>query len=797
MDSPIDTDGRRADLPVRARLTIRGAVQGVGFRPAVFRLATGLGLAGWVNNSAQGVSVEVEGRRAEVRQFILRLEKEKPPRSFIQSLETSWLEPAGYSAFEIRASDPSGARTALVLPDIATCPDCLRELFDPANRRYLYPFTNCTHCGPRFSIIEALPYDRPNTSMREFEMCPQCRAEYEDPTDRRFHAQPNACPVCGPRLELWNQEGVVLSREIAAMEQTATALAEGLIVAIKGIGGFHLMADARNDDAVRRLRRLKHREEKPFAVMAPTVDAVRAECAVSELEERLLRSPEAPIVLLKRLVGERELRRSQIAPSVAPGNPCLGVMLPYAPLHHLLMARLGYPLVATSGNLSDEPICTDEHEALERLGGIADRLLIHNRRIVRHVDDSVVRVMLERELVMRRARGYAPLPVVLADFAFGTPILAVGAHLKNTVALADGTAVFVSQHIGDLETEAAMDAFERVIADFQRLYEARPSVIVADAHPDYLSTKFAAGLASRTGARLETVQHHYAHICACMAENEVSAPVLGVAWDGTGFGTDATIWGGEFLKVDATSFERIAHFRTFRLPGGEAAVREPRRCALGLLNEIFGDDLFAMTDLAPLQAFASPERTALRTMLQRNLNAPRTSSAGRLFDAVASLAGMRQTCAFEGQAAMELEFAAAGHDTEAYPLPLVAGVVDWEPMVRAILADAAAGAAPEAISGKFHNALAACIVEVARMSGERRVVLSGGCFQNEQLTRRTVQRLSGAGFAPVWHQRIPPNDGGISLGQAVAVGRMVSSQRGRPLRNSRGSRGPGLTPEFP
>ena len=654
-----------------------------------------------------------------------------------------------------------------MLPDIATCPECLHEIFDPANRRYLYPFTNCTHCGPRFSILEALPYDRPNTSMRAFEMCPQCRAEYEDPRDRRFHAQPNACPNCGPHLELWNRAGAILHRKEPALDVTANALRSGSIVAVKGLGGFHLMADARNEEAVRRLRRLKHREEKPFAVMAPSMDSVRLECAVSGLEERLLRSSEAPVVLLRRMPSQA----GQIAPAVAPRNPCLGVMLPYTPLHHLLLAGLGFPVVATSGNLSDEPICIDEHEALARLGGIADLLLVHNRPIVRHGDDSVVRVLLDRELVMRRARGYAPLPVVLKHST--QPTLAVGAHLKNTVALSSGTSVFISQHIGDLETEPALAAFERVIADFQRLYEVRPAVIVADAHPDYLSTKFAADLALRTGTRLETVQHHHAHICACMAENELEGPVLGVAWDGSGFGTDGTVWGGEFLRVGSAGFERVAHLRTFCLPGGDAAAREPRRCALGLLYEIFGDDAFAMTDLAPLQALTPAERAILRTMLQRKLNPPRTSSAGRLFDGVASLAGVRQTSAFEGQSAMELEFAVDPVGDDAYPLPVADGIVDWEPTVGAILADVAAGIAPGRISGKFHRALAVAIVEVARVVGERQVVLAGGCFQNEYLTRQTVQRLSAAGFIPVWHQRIPPNDGGISLGQTVAANRRI------------------------
>ena len=566
----------------RLKLAVRGAVQGVGFRPFIFRLATGLNLAGWVNNSSQGVFIEVEGPLPTLEKFLLRLEAEKPARSFIQSLEASWLDPAGYHRFEIRKSEAGGDKTALVLPDIATCPDCLREIFDPKNRRYRYPFTNCTHCGPRFSIIESLPYDRANTSMKQFAMCPQCRAEYDDPANRRFHAQPNACPVCGPQLELWDRsracksaDGPSLSprsheRGYEALLAAAQAVREGKIVAVKGLGGFHLLADARNDLAIRLLRERKHREEKPFALMFPSLAAIKTVCEVSPLEERLLGSPEAPIVLLRRL----STLDSQLSTSIASDNPYLGAMLPYTPLHHLLMAELNFPVVATSGNLSDEPICTDEREAWERLGGIADLFLVHNRPIVRHVDDSMVRVMLDRELVLRRARGYAPWPVsipVAADVrrlkgqnkskpphvgCYKT-ILAVGAHLKNTVALSVGNQVFISQHIGDLETEQAHTAFRRVIADFEKLYDARPQVVAADLHPDYLSTKFAnekvrssgfsrsgppeGGTPSEDpqagGPRCLGVQHHIAHVLSCMAENELSPPILGVSWDGTGYGT--------------------------------------------------------------------------------------------------------------------------------------------------------------------------------------------------------------------------------------------------------------------
>jgi hydrogenase maturation protein HypF len=824
-----------ASQHARLKLAVRGAVQGVGFRPFVFRLATGLGLAGWVNNSPQGVFIEAEGPRAELEKFLLRLEIEKPPRSFIQSLEATWLDPAGYTAFEIRPSETGGNKTALVLPDIATCPDCLREIFDPKNRRHRYPFTNCTNCGPRFSIIESLPYDRANTSMKAFAMCPQCQAEYDEPHSRRFHAQPNACPACGPRLELWEGSRVCenaessrsAERDYDALLAAANAIREGKIVAVKGLGGFHLMADARNDKTVQLLRERKQREEKPFALMFPSLESVKAECEVSPLEERLLRSPESPIVLLRQIRNPK----SEIRNSCAPGNPYLGVMLPYTPLHHLLMAELGFPVVATSGNLSDEPICTDEHEALERLRGIADVFLVHNRPIVRHVDDSIVRVMLDRELVLRRARGYAPLPIQLRNADCGmritargdarptktpnselrTPnseiVLAVGAHLKNAVALSVGNQVFISQHIGDLETEQAHAAFRRVIADFEKLYEAVPQIIAADLHPDYLSTKFANELEGRAGSPLPAadgaqrtarptkigVQHHIAHVLSCMAENEIAPPVLGVSWDGTGYGLDGTVWGGEFFLVTNESIERIAHLRPFRLPGGDKAVKEPRRSALGLLHEMFGDKVFEQKKLATVAAFSLAELGTLRTMLAKKLNSPVTTSMGRLFDAVASLINLRQQIRFEGQAAMELEFALDRIETEeAYELritecglrnkkanegetnselrtPNSELVMDWSLMIEGILEDVKDGIPAGFISAKFHNALVEGIVAVAKRAGQNRVVLSGGCFQNRYLTERTVRRLQAEGFRPYWHQRVPPNDGGIALGQVVAA----------------------------
>ena len=752
----------------RILIRIIGRVQGVGFRPFIYRLATEMGLSGWVGNSSQGVTIEAEGDRRALDEFLVRIEKEIPPRASIQSLEPTFLDARGLHGFEIRESVESGKKTAFVLPDIAACPDCLREVFDPSDRRHRYPFANCTNCGPRYSIIEGLPYDRPRTTMKRFEMCAECRREYEDPRDRRFHAQPNACPACGPHLEIWGKTGSRGAAHDEALLEAARLIRTGAIVAVKGLGGFHLVADASDEEAVSALRRRKRREEKPFALMFPSLEAVREHCEVSDLEARLLSSPESPIVLLRALErpekGSSGDRRS-ICPAVAPGNPYLGAMLPYTPLHHLLLRELRFPIVATSGNASDEPIVTDELEALERLSGIADVFLVHDRPIARHVDDSIARVMAGREIVLRRARGYAPLPQHSREPL--PTILGVGAHLKSAVALSVENEIFVSQHVGDLETEEAFGAFRRVIESFEELYGARPTLVACDLHPDYLSTQYARSLALPVRA----VQHHHAHVAACMAENELDGEVLGVSWDGTGYGTDGTVWGGEFLLATRSDFRRAAHLRTFPLPGGEKAVREPRRSALGLLHEIgrSGDG----SDLAPLEAFSPAELKILRRMLETATNSPRTSSAGRLFDAVASLARLRQECRFEGQAAMELEFALHGTTSDfRYDIPIEGdgspASLDWEPMVTQIIEDIERGLPISEISARFHNALAECIVSVASRLGRERVVLTGGCFQNKYLTERAVRRLTEEGFRPYWHQRIPPNDGGISLGQIVA-----------------------------
>jgi hydrogenase maturation protein HypF len=772
------------------------------------------------------VFIEVEGNEAQLHCFLERLESETPAISSIQSLEASFLDPVGYSSFEIRESS-GGKKTALILPDIATCPDCLREISDPGNRRYRYPFTNCTNCGPRFTIIESLPYDRPRTAMKQFVMCDECAREYHDPADRRFHAQPNACPACGPHLELWDSDGSVLAMRDNALRVAVEAIRKGKIVAVKGLGGFHLIADARNDEAVRELRRRKRREEKPFAVMYPSLQDILADCECSEIELRMLRSPESPIVLLRRKDPALSLHARErqgwahrealaqtclskghgfsrggsatpwkaasaaeggrpdsrtLAPSTAPRSPYIGAMLPYTPLHHLLMQELGFPVVATSGNLSEETICIDEHEALQRLKNVADLFLVHNRPILRHVDDSILREMAGRELVLRRARGFAPLPVYVQNEI--PSVIALGAHQKNAIASSVGAQVFVSQHIGDLETSQSLSAFENVNQTFRELYELNPAAVVCDMHPDYASTRYAL----RSYERVISVQHHYAHVLSCMAENQLRQPVLGVAWDGSGFGPDNTVWGGEFLQITEHGYERVAHLRTFRLPGGEKAVKEPRRVALAILYELYGEDASGLNSPV-VNAFSKAEIRVLCTMLAKHVNSPVTSSAGRLFDAVAALAGIHQTCGYEGQAAMELEFAAGSSQSdsggpilseakggEVYPFTLHGNatlILDWEPMIRAILDEREDVCT---IARRFHHTLAHMIVVVAERVGERNVVLSGGCFQNRLLTEMVIRHLRAAGFQPYWHQRIPPNDGGIALGQVVAAARELERE---------------------
>lgn len=762
----------------RVHIAVRGAVQGVGFRPFVYRLASELHLTGWVSNSPHGVIIEAEGTEESVRALIFRLEADKPVHAFITGMESTILAPRDYEDFRILQSQTDENPSAIVLPDIATCDECLAEIRDPENRRYRYAFTNCTHCGPRYSIIESLPYDRARTSMKRFTMCADCMQEYEDPSNRRFHAQPNACPRCGPQMELWDRHGFVCAREHAAMEAAVRLILDGQIVAIKGLGGFQLLTDARQDDAIRRLRHRKHREEKPFALMYPTLHAVETDAVLSDMERRLLRSPEAPIVLVKRRP------ESHVGSQVAPSNPYLGVMLPTTPLHHLLMERIEGPVIATSGNISDEPICIDEHEALNRLRDVADSFLVHNRPILRHVDDSIVRVVLDREMVLRRARGYAPLPLSVPVSSRPETILGVGAHLKNTVAVTSKHGVVMSQHIGDLETESAYHTFRKIISQLSALYRLRPTHVACDLHPDYLSTSYA----RRSLLPTIAVQHHYAHVLACMSENEVDPPCLGISWDGTGYGLDGTIWGGEFLTVTDASFDRTGHLRTFLLPGGDRAVREPRRSALGLLFEMYGESVAERPDMQ--KAFSPRELDVLIRAMVSKTAGIRTSSIGRLFDAVAFLTDIRHVVRFEGQAAMELEFATHGIESaERYPIDIQREdnrwVMNWQPMMDAVLYSISHREPAPIIATAFHNTLIHAAAEMARRIGIDNIVLTGGCFQNRYLLEKLIAVLREAGFHVFWHQRIPPNDGGIAIGQIVAALRTLQNESTHVPRRSR------------
>ncbi|MEI8345296.1 MAG: carbamoyltransferase HypF, partial [Candidatus Omnitrophota bacterium] len=642
--------------PLRLKILLEGRVQGIGFRPMIYRLATRLRLKGSVSNTVSGVSIEVEGPRERLDDFLKRIPEEKPAGSALTHCETLHLDPVGYRSFKIVVSKMRGPKTALVMPDLALCADCLEELFNPSDRRYRYPFINCINCGPRYSIVESLPYDRRNTSMRCFKMCRACLSEYRDPADRRYHAQPNACPSCGPSLELWSASGGCLAVEDRAIIAAQKAIAAGRILALKGLGGFQLIVDAGNAGAINRLRKRKGRQQKPFAVMVGDLMMARRLCVVSEAEAAALESSAAPIVLMEKRRG------GVVAAAAAPNNPFLGVMLAYTGVHHLLLRHLGAPIVATSGNLSEEPIVTDEEEALARLGKIADVFLVHNRPIVRHVDDSVIRIAAARQQMIRRARGYAPLPVRAPGVL--PSVLGVGGQLKNTIAQSVGENIFVSQHIGDLENTPALEAFKRTVGSFGKLYGASPARAVCDRHPGYPSTQYAKVLK----IPVESIQHHKAHILACMAENEIDGPALGVAWDGTGAGEDGAVWGGEFFAVEDDRITRVASLRRFMLVGGEQAVRQGRRVALSLLYEIFGLQALNGEHSRLAKVFEPAERAVLMGMLNTASGCVPTTSAGRLFDAAASLLGLRHENRFEAQAAMELEFLARTIKTKSsYP----------------------------------------------------------------------------------------------------------------------------------
>jgi hydrogenase maturation protein HypF len=749
-------DGER----VRSQLRVEGIVQGVGFRPFVHGLATRLGLAGLVGNDAHGVFVEVEGSEVAVEAFRAGLEREAPPLAVIERVTAVPLPATGAAGFEIVASRGSGERSALVSPDTATCADCLADLADPGDRRYRYPFTNCTNCGPRFSIVRDVPYDRPNTTMAGFAMCPACAAEYHDPTDRRFHAQPTCCPACGPRPRLLGGA----ERAGEPISEAAGLLAEGAVVAVKGLGGYHLAVDAASEPAVAALRSRKHREDKPFAVMVPDLDWARRLCRVDDVEARVLASPRRPIVLLARRPD------APLAGQVAPGNRSLGLMLPYTPLHHLLLAEVGRPIVLTSGNLSDEPIAYQDDDARQRLGGIADWFLVHDRPIHMRTDDSVTRVFAGRELPLRRSRGYAPQPLAL-PWPFRRPVLACGAELKSTFCVAKGRHAFVSHHIGDLENYETLRSFTEGIEHFRRLFDVIPELVAHDLHPEYLSTKYALDL---EGVELLGVQHHHAHVAACLADNGEAGKVIGVAFDGTGWGDDGTVWGGEVLAADLRSFERLGHLATVPLPGGAAAIREPWRMAAVYLEAAFGE---AVPERLGVVARNQARWNRVLSLARSGVGSPPTSSAGRLFDAVAALLDVRDAINYEGQAAVELEQRADPREPGAYRARIEGGRpfrIAGADLVRAAVEDLAAGARPEAVAARFHNGVAAAVVAGCSLAREATglgtVALSGGVFQNLLLLERTVAGLKARGFRVLVHGRVPPNDGGISLGQAAIAG---------------------------
>ncbi len=763
---------------VRRRVVVCGIVQGVGFRPFVYREARSLGLAGWVMNAGDGLVLEAEGADGAVRRLLETIRGAAPANAVIDDVRVEEVPASGDDAFRVLPSGTSEAITTSAPPDFATCAQCFAEVSDPRDRRFRYAFTSCTQCGPRFSIIERLPYERSRTSMARFPMCAQCLAEYDDPGSRRFHAETNACPACGPQLSLWDAAGRVLSRRHAALTAAVVALREGRVVAVKGLGGFHLAVDACNERAVARLRERKRRLRKPFATMFPSLEILSIYCNPDPAEIALLAGPQAPIVLVARRDEARVAR--VIAPAVAPGNPRLGAMLPYTPLHQLLLAELASPIVATSANVCDEPIVLDEHDALERLAGVADVFLVHDRPILRPVDDSVVRLAAGRPMFLRRARGYAPTRIRHAHVRGG--VLALGGHLKATIAVTAGRDIVLSQHLGTLDTPASRSGYERAIDDVLHLNATEPQLLACDLHPDYFSTR----RAERGGLPVARVQHHVAHVCACMAEHGLVGPALGVAWDGTGYGSDGTVWGGEFLRVHAGRYRRVAHLRPFRLPGGSQAVREPRRSALGVLYEIYGADAFERVTLAPVASFTARQRQVLRRVLARGTHAPLTSSAGRLFDAAAAIVGLCQWATYEGEAAAMLEWAlegegggggaAGGTGAGGFALREVGDafaetrwIVDWGPAIEQLIAAHSAGLPVAALSAAFHDGLAAAIVAVAVALGERTVVLTGGCFQNAYLTTAAARALRAAGFEPRWHERVPPNDGGLALGQALAA----------------------------
>jgi hydrogenase maturation protein HypF len=750
-------------------ISVQGVVQGVGFRPFIFRLAHEHNLTGWVLNTSSSVEIEIEGTADSIARFVQRLVRDAPPLALLEDIKLKAGSPNGYTSFEIKKSQQD-AGYQLISPDIATCRECVKELFDLHDRRFRYPFTNCTNCGPRFTIISDIPYDRPNTTMSVFPLCDACRSEYEDPLNRRFHAQPTACPVCGPKVWLESADGQILVCD-DVIKEAAQRLAFGAILAVKGLGGFHLACDAHNAQAVNTLRMRKGRPRKPLAVMMSNLDEVRKECACDEEEAKLLLSPHAPIVLLRR-------REDSCVPrNVAPGNSYLGVMLAYTPLHHLLLHDVGRPLVMTSGNIAEEPIAKENDEAKRRLKGLADYFLLHDRDIHSRYDDSVYMVVEEKPQPIRRARSYAPFPARLPFKS--VPLLAVGAQEKSTFCLVHDEYAFVSQHIGDLENIETIEHFATTVELYKRLFRITPELIAHDLHPDYLSTRYA--LETKGSLPIVGVQHHHAHIASCMMDNGITGPVIGVAFDGSGWGPDNTVWGGEFFVADLLGFRRVGCIEPLPLPGGELAIKKPYRIAIAYIYRLFG----SIPELPFLRDVAEEERHLIAQQVDKGINTPLTSSCGRLYDAVSALLDVCKTITFEGQAAIELEMCSTATGSQrpyAYGLEEQNGMwqVRVRPLLEAILNDIRSGVPVQQIGLRFHDTLARVITDVATRvaaeTGISRVALSGGCFQNRLLLRRTLPLLQEAGFDVLFHRQVPCNDGGISLGQAAIAHKIMQGK---------------------
>ena len=753
-------------MSLRKRIEIEGVVQGVGFRPFVYKMALHWGIKGYVLNNSRGVVIEAEGEFENLAGFLWSVRSDIPPLASISRFDVSDLDVSGDTGFIIRESDDVGASEAQISPDTFVCDDCLQELFDAADRRFRYPFINCTNCGPRYTIVTGIPYDRAKTTMADFTMCPVCQAEYDDPASRRFHAQPNACPDCGPRVMLYDSSGEAVEC-IDPIDKAVELLKAGQIVAIKGLGGYHLAVDAENDTAVETLRKRKARDEKPFALMSSSTDQILEYVRADTDEIKLLSGVERPIVLMRKKEGHA------ISPAVAPRNNYFGVMLPYTPLHYLLLKDDFLAMVMTSGNISDEPIAYQDDEATQRLASIADYFLTHNRPIQTRVDDSIGRVISGRALMLRRSRGYVPRALFLN--AQMPSVLATGAELKSTVCLIQGDRAYLSQHIGDLKNVEVYESFCRSIGHLEEILEVRPQAIAHDLHPDFYSTRYAE---ERSGVERVPVQHHHAHLASCLAENGYAEDAIGIIFDGLGLGIDGNVWGGEFLVGGFRSFKRMGHFSHIAMPGGDAAVKEPFRMALSYLYRVYGENL---PDIPLVKAIPGKELKLFRQMIDKQLNSPLTSSCGRLFDAVAALVGLRDEVSYEGQAALELEQAADPMADGCYPFNLIKDAggfcLDYDAMIGAIVDDILANEPISSIGGRFHNTLANVVLSATRriwnMTGLETVALSGGVFQNRMLTEKVVQSLQDDGFTVLTHSRVPPNDGGLALGQAVIAAHQV------------------------